>query len=139
MFNIFDKDKDYPKNLFYKYYNELNQEGLMKEIYNCEDFSICNLANSCYVVFTYKLHQNYPVGVLFPQSFLREIIYDSKNLGKIWHSFNRESRKNSAVVLDPETITILRDIKKRTDAQGPEIDLEYEERLLNDLNSGGRK
>ncbi len=106
--------------------------GFAREIHFHKKGSIMNLANSFYVASMYlKDDLGYPIGIIVPKIVAEVGVEDWIALLQ-WFNALSDSEKSQCVMLfTPKTLEVARQIKARTDVEGPseDVDLEWEQRL----------
>ena len=111
------------------------EAGLLKVIYNDENVSVCNLANTTYALFSYQMlcegKENF-VGILFNGKYLNKVVENPIILLQDYVNCNEKQRVNMMVPLNQVSFKIMKDMKNKTDVFGPskEINLELEQELM---------
>lgn len=125
------------KKIFDTYAEPFIKEELMFKIYESDKLCICNVANVGYYVFPYDYSINgqyeYPIGITFTPKILDEIIEEKNKIGKVIEEAGSEYVSNHIIMLYPDIIDTMYEVKHKTDTYGPEliIDYEWEERIKN--------
>jgi len=127
------------KKHFYYYARPLFKEGLMKELYCSDTFSVCNVADTLYYVFPFEIYNNFelvPDGVAFEKRIIDLLLKNENNFKKILLAHGLEYINNNMLSLNHENIELMRQIRKRNDAEGPSemIDKNWEEKVRNKNN-----
>lgn len=112
--------------------SELYDIGVMREIYYNEDFSVCNLSNTCYVIFEYVVsnEQNVPMGFAVSARKLERYIKKPKLFYKWVCSIPEEQLGQNVICFDDRIKEKLKEKKQKAELEGPLISLEYEQYLM---------
>ena len=119
---------------FIKLTSKFFEAGLLKEIYNIGNVSICNMANTSYVLFSYDMYdeniQNYS-GIMFNGKKIKEVVNNPELVLIGFMNGDLNKKRNLLVPLTEKSFSIMQDFKNKTDITGPtqDIDLEFEENL----------
>ena len=111
------------------------EAGLLFVVYNDNYFSVCNLANTTYVLFSYDMlcegKDNF-VGILFNGKYLDKVIIHPELLLQDYVNSSEKERINMMVPLNKASFEIMKEMKNKTDVSGPtkEINLELEQELM---------
>jgi len=121
------------KDSFYDKAKDLFDLGLLKELVTTDQYSLCNLANSMYVLI-YGLADEYGIGGLFiePEQ-AKKIAYNPDYFMKLMVFYKEHNALESRhVFLNQNTLDNIIKFKKQTDLEGPTkyVDLEFENELL---------
>lgn len=121
------------KNKFYNSTSAYFENGIIREIYSNEHFSICNVANQCYAVF--YLQAEKPIGIIVNAPQVRAIVNDDKFLVDTVRYLNSNKRARSSRVfsMDIELFNEFQKLKLKNDLNGPSeaIDFDMELELKN--------
>ncbi|MBR6514771.1 MAG: hypothetical protein IKT46_08080 [Clostridia bacterium] len=124
------------KQRFYKIAEPFFLAGLFKEIYQSDDISICNIANSGYAVFMYSLLKPHKedefAGIFVDKKGIRSIVNNNSLIQTFYLAWPNDVKKRSLLPLNDRTFKIIEKFKKKTDENGPshEVDLEMEKEIM---------
>lgn len=123
------------KEEFYLKNHKFFENNLLREIYNGDTFSICNAVNNCYIIFDYEMcHKNgIPLGIVVQQQYLKSIMQDNITFYNWLSTLSDDEITKSTVVCNDKVFEMMNQEKMRTDLNGPDINLEYEEMLLKEF------
>ncbi len=127
------------KQEYYEIIKPYFDAGIMKEIYNSDYLSICNIANHEYGIFLYSLlkeGRNNFFGIAANAYSVKQVVKDNKTVFELFDIMEANVPDKSRVYLTPENFKIMSNAKKKADAEGPTdlIDLDMEARLLKQKN-----
>ncbi len=106
--------------------------GFAREIYFHEKGSIMNLANSFYIASMYlKTDDGNPIGIVVPKKVAKVGTEDWTALLQWFNALSNSDKKQCVVLLNSNLLEVAKQIKARTDVEGPteNVDLEWEQRL----------
>ena len=117
---------------FLKDIEKYREAGVLKEIFNTDDFSICNISNQCYAIFSYYKSELGQCGILMSPDRIREIISSPELFAIIVSKMDKEHIRKMTLILNEKNFNVMLDMKKKTDTNGPspDIDVELEAELL---------
>jgi len=120
--------------------SELYDIGVMREIYYNEDFSVCNLSNTCYVIFEYVVsnEQNVPIGFAVSARKLEKYIRKPKLFYKWVGSIPEDQLDQNIIYFSDRIKEKLIEKKQKAELEGPQISLEYEQYLIETYSQAGR-
>jgi hypothetical protein len=119
---------------FIKLTSKFFEAGLLKEIYNVGNVSICNMADTSYVLFSYDMYdentKNYS-GIMFNGKKIREVVNNPELVLIGFMNGDLNKKRNLLVPLTERSFSIMKGLKSKTDITGPtqDIDLEFEDSL----------
>lgn len=118
--------------VFDKYAAPFIENGLMYEIYSCDSFAICNVANQVYAVFGFVSALGGPPGLLVTRSEVEKLVEDNKFLLTLLNMEKKELSMRS-FSLDRKRYKAFEKRKQITDVNGPSTQIDYlmEERIIN--------
>lgn len=133
-------DSNIAKESFYNDSDLFFQEGILREIYSTDTFSICNVANHNYAFFPFSTSESRlftskkegHLGIFISINFLRKVLNDNSNLANL-ALIDKANMKKLSFRLNDKNYIALKQLKEKTDLNGPssEIDLAMEAKLLN--------
>ncbi len=106
--------------------------GFAHEIYFHKKGSIMNLANSLYIASMYlKDNLGYSIGIIVPKEVAKVGTEDWMALLQWFNALSDSDKEHCVMLFAPKTLEAARQIKARTDVEGPteNVDLEWEQRL----------
>lgn len=119
------------KNQFYEDTKMFFQDGILTQIYETENFCICNMCNAAYVVYDFgkvapgQSHN----GLIASVNQVKEMIADEAFYVK-WVTYLAENNKwqELSMPLNDRSYVILSEFKRKADLSGPTngVDLEFE-------------
>lgn len=108
--------------------------NLIKEIYSTDDYKICNVANSMYVIF-FDVRDGYISGYAIDTKNVERIVQYPEYCQKLLTAMNDQGLlEENAVTLGDYNYQALCNIKQQTDTLGPRpgIDLDMEQRIIDE-------
>lgn len=128
------------KEKFYNLSKDFFDAGIIREIYNSDNISICNICNATYVVFDYNLLKNldYPIGFLFNQNGIKDVINNYEGYLALIASFDKADYKRSSIELSPDKFEKYLNLKNKMDIEGPgkDINYDFEEEIMKKYGNG---
>lgn len=129
---------------FYKVANRFFEAGYMKEIYVCDEFSLCNVGDHFYAVFPYvalKGGEKNCYGFTMPINKLEYATMVNKSIYVYYANIDQQTRNKTTLLLDDKAFSIMGNIVARTSKTGPsmQIDREFERRINNVEKKGFRR
>lgn len=129
---------------FYKVANRFFEAGYMKEIYTCDEFSLCNVADDFYAVFPFvalEHGENNCFGFTMPIDKLEFATEYNKSIYVYYANIDNETKKRSTLLLNDKAFSIMGSTVARTSKIGPSrfIDREFERRINNVEKKGFRR
>ena len=107
-------------------------DGIVKEIYNNDKFSICNLADTCYGIFEYELSNKMSAPAAFAVSaqLLEKFIVEPHAFDAWVYLIPDDQLSQNMISFNERIKDILKLKKQKADLEGPLISLEYEQYLI---------
>ena len=108
------------------------EAGVLKEIFSSEDFGVFNVSNYCYAVFDYNEYSGGQCGIIVNTDLMRKIINSPEFFPKLVQAMGKDWVEKNSVILDERNLQVMKEMKKKTDSNGPtsSIDVELEAELL---------
>ena len=115
---------------FYYQAQKLFDEGVLREIYKTDNFSLCNVGNAYYVAFLlgdFFKGENIEFMLLLDQE-IEFIMKSEVNLAYVYDA--RPKDQKAIYVFDERACNTMRNSKNRVLIQGPKVNLEKEAQLI---------
>ena len=125
---------------FYQEIQKFFDRGLLKEIYKSDMVSICNLANSFYLVFHFAFDADGTFfGVITESTTAKNIVQDNNAAIELLEYYIQSDQKRYVVPLNDSLIKYFLPIKAQREKEGSiseNIDLEFESEMIKRKNEG---
>lgn len=121
------------KQQFYQDALPFFESGILKNIYENDELTICNLANKGYCAFNYIKTKDGQAGIIINPVNVKEIVSDPSFYNRLIAELDRRDMLDERIfALNKKTFEIMTNMKKQTDIAGPspDIDLQMEEELM---------
>lgn len=114
------------------------ENGLMKKLYETEEFVLCNYANQCYLLFP---HRFFDYGLVVDKTNLALCIENYGAILEVYANATDEEYKRNTCVVNDKLFEHAKKTKLRTDKEGPSqfVDLELEKQIEDALSVTGRR
>ena len=130
------KNRNYiSKDMFYKMSQVFFEEGLLKEIYNSDKITICNVCNAFYMVFNYTITESGPIGIVLETNYMEPLLEDEGLFNQLYNYFGDKEFERRCRSLNKQVYEYFKKLKKETELKGPYINLEYEKQLIENKKS----
>ena len=139
----YEQERKELKERFYVLSQKFFDSGILKEIYQGESFSVCNILNMGYWLFDFYAvsdKKNDPYGIFFAKDTIIKIIEDpAYYYTYLLPNVPDEYLKKTSFFLDENSFEVLESNKDYLMKSKPNvnIDFDWEERLRNKNNSKG--
>ncbi len=131
-----------PREEFLRGVEPFFSNGLAYEIYFHEKGSIMNLVNCLYVASIYSDDDDGDqVGIMIPKSIAKKAVTNWPEFLIWFDSLSDHDKRKTIMIFNPETLEVAKEIKARTDIEGPtkDVDLKWEQRLKTGQGLNGER
>ena len=128
---------DFNKNEFNLKTRKYFEEGLMKKIYETEEFVLCNVANQVYLLFP---HRYLDYGIVINKNNLGNCINNYREIIVALTKTDEKVFNANTVIINEKFYKFAKEMKAKNDIEGPSpyVDLELEQKVMDIYGNRGR-
>lgn len=127
-------ENEQEKNYFYTQMKGLLEENLLREVYAGERLSIMNIANTCYVIFDFAMcyQSEHLFGIIMGARWVKRIAKKEMRFYRWAVAISTEEVKKYMLVISEKNIEVMRNLKAKSDKDGPgkDVDLQMEKDIM---------